>query len=82
MLVCWYQEKISAPGTHKEDGDQIFANDVSEHVGFSETQVAHCTQTDPEGIVDDLQLCVKLVVLDSIRTNLRELISALVSDNP
>ncbi len=75
------EKRGQAQGTHKEGGDQIVAHDVSKHIGFSEPEVAHGTETDPEGIVDDPQLCVKLFLLASIRTVLREFIRARVSDN-
>ena len=67
--------------THEEGGDEVFASDVPKHVSFSEPQVAHGTQTDPEGIVDDSQLSVRLFLSVNIRTARREFISALASDN-
>jgi hypothetical protein len=66
-------------GTHVEDGYEILANDVTKHIGFSETEVGDCTQADPEGIVDDPQLGV--VTLSRTGTDGREFISALVSDD-
>jgi hypothetical protein len=76
-----YGEEREAQGTHAEGRNQIFANDVPVHVGFSETEVAHHTQTDPEGIVDDPQLCMKFIALAGIRTTLGKFINALVRDD-
>ena len=70
-----------AMGTHEEDGYEILANDVPKHIGLSETEVGHGTQADPEGIVDDPQLSVGPHILSRIRTDVREFISALVSDD-
>jgi hypothetical protein len=65
--------------TYEEDRYEILANDVPKHVGFSETEVGHGTQADPESIVDDPQLCVWPHILS--RIDVREFISALVSDD-
>lgn len=70
-----------AMDTHEEDGYEILANDVPKHIGFSETEVGHGTQADPEGIVDDPQLGVGPHILSRIRTDVREFIGALVSDD-
>jgi hypothetical protein len=61
--ILQYGEKREAWRTHEEGGDQIFASNVSEHVGCIETKVTHHIQTDPEGIIDDPQLGIKLIVL-------------------
>jgi hypothetical protein len=63
-----------------EDGYEIFANNVSKHIGFSETKGTHGTKADPEGVVDDPQFGVKLFMA-SIRTKSRKFICVLVSDD-
>jgi len=70
-----------ADGTHDEGGYEIFANNIPIHIGFSETERTHGTQADPEGIVYDPQLCLGPHILARIRTEVREFISALVSDD-
>jgi hypothetical protein len=68
-------------GTHDEDGYEIVAIDVAKHIGFSETEVCHGTHADPEGIVDDPQFGVGPHALSRNRRDVREFISALVSDD-
>jgi hypothetical protein len=70
-----------AQKTHEEGGDEVLASDVPEHVSFSKSQVAHGTQTNPEGIVDDPQLSMQLFLTVNIRTLRRKFVRALVSDN-
>jgi hypothetical protein len=52
---------------HKEGGDEVLARDIAEHVSLSKTQVAHGAQTDPERIVENGQLGMRLYILASFR---------------